>query len=244
VLMNVTVNARDALPDGGKISISLGDCPNQPGFAQLVITDNGTGMAPEVRKRIWDPFFTTKTRGQGTGLGLAIVYGLVEGHGGALEVTSSVGHGTTVSIALPRCRPGEAQPKLTDPVVDGQGDTILVAEDHPDVRAMLQSQLESVGFRVLMVGDGLEALQALHQPEPEIRLALLDIDLPKKHRLSCLREISTKFPELPTILMSGLPTIDPALLTTQFLRKPFKRAELLSIVGDTLGRKGQRPRTR
>lgn len=101
---------------------------------------------------------------------------------------------------------------------------------------MLESQLKSVGFRVLMAEDGLEALRVLRQRESKVQLAILDIDLPKMDGLSCLREMGVLYPNLPTILMSGLSSVDPALLATPFLRKPFKKRDLLSLVSVTLGR--------
>jgi two-component system, cell cycle sensor histidine kinase and response regulator CckA len=233
VLVNVTVNARDALPDGGEISILVREHPTRSGFAQLVIADNGTGMPQTVRERIFDPFFTTKSRGQGTGLGMAVAHGIIENHEGQIEIESPEGQGTTVSIALPRCPPAESTSQPPDPVLDGRGETILVAEDNSEVQMMLESHLRSAGFRVLTAEDGLQALRVLRQEEVHVRLA---IDLPKKDGLACLGEISSQFPNLPTIMMSGLPSVDPTQLASPFLRKPFTRGELLSTISAALQR--------
>jgi len=230
VLVNLTVNARDSMPDGGEITISAGEHPIRLGFAHITITDNGTGMTQQVLKRIFDPFFTTKSRGQGTGLGMAIVHGVVEEHEGTIEIDTSVGRGTTISIALPRCSPVEAKSPLPEQFVDGGGELILVAEDNPEVRTMLEAQLESVGFQVLTAEDGQQAHGVLRQQESKERLVILDIDLPKKDGLVCLREIGLQYPHLATIVMSGLPSFDPTQIGVPFLQKPFERRELMSTI--------------
>ena len=234
LLLNVTMNARDALPDGGEISISAAEHDTRPDFVQLAITDNGTGMPEEVQQRIFDPFFTTKSRGQGTGLGMAIVHGIVEDHDGTVDIESTPGKGTTISIVLPRCRPVEVKSVPPKPIIKGRGETILVAEDNPDVRTMIESQLRSAGFEVLTASDGQEALSVLRKYAAKIRLVLLDIDLPGKDGLACLREITLQFPQLPAIMMSGLSSIDPTQLATPFLRKPFERTKLLATINAAL----------
>jgi CheY-like chemotaxis protein len=233
-LVNLTINARDSLPGGGVTSISAGAHPDRPGFALLSISDNGTGMTPEVLKRIFDPFFTTKSRGQGTGLGMAIVHGVIEEHEGTIEIDSSVGRGTIVSIALPRCSPVETQSQPRDLVIDGRGESILVAEDNPEVQRMLVAQLKSVGFNVLTAEDGQQALRVLRQQKVKIRLVILDVDLPKKDGLTCLKEIGVEYPNLPAIVISGLSSFDPTQVVAPFLQKPFERQELLSAINRAL----------
>jgi CheY-like chemotaxis protein len=230
VLVNVVMNARDVLPDGGEISISAGPHAKRLGFAQLVISDNGTGMPEQVRERIFDPFFTTKSRGRGTGLGMAIVHGIIEDHQGTIEIESSPEQGTTVSITLPQCRAEESRSELPEPVLRGLGETILVVEDNREVQTMIEAQLRSANFDVLTANDGEQALRLLHDHASKVRLALLDIDLPNMDGKACLREIRAKFPHLPAIMMSGLSSVDPAQLGTPFLRKPFDRKTLISTI--------------
>ncbi|HIK93743.1 MAG TPA: response regulator, partial [Planctomycetes bacterium] len=237
VLLNIAMNARDALPDGGEISISADEHPTRKDFVRLAIADNGTGMPDEVLKRIFDPFFMTKSRGQGTGLGMAIVHGIVEDHGGTIEIESSAGTGTTVSIVLPRCHPVESESEPVEPpepVVEGRGETILVAEDNPEVQAMIETQLRSAGFDVLTADDGQQALNLLRTHAAKVRLALLDIDLPEIDGLTCLKQIALQYPRVSAIMMSGLSSVEPTQLDTPFLRKPFDRKQLLSMINGAL----------
>jgi two-component system cell cycle sensor histidine kinase/response regulator CckA len=234
VLVNVAMNARDAMPDGGVISISIGAHADRPGFARLLISDDGAGMPPEVRNRIFDPFFTTKSRGQGTGLGMSIVHGIVEAHRGSIEIESAVGRGTNVSILLPQCPPQASVSVPPEPVLGGHGETILVAEDRQDVQAMIVAQLKTAGFEVLIASDGQQALNVLQEQGSKVSLALLDVDLPIIDGKECLRKIAMKYPQLPTILMSGLSSVDPAQLATPFLRKPFDRRTLLATINHSL----------
>ncbi|MDG1896885.1 MAG: hybrid sensor histidine kinase/response regulator [Fuerstiella sp.] len=171
---------------------------------------------------------------------MAVVHGIVEAHGGTISVDSSVGQGTTVSIALPRCSADEAfsaSAESSDPpglFVEGRGETILVAEDNPEVRTMIEAQLRSAGFGVLSTCDGKQVLDVVQKQAAEIQAVLLDIDLPEKDGLTCLKEINDQYPQLPVIMMSGLSSADPKKLATAFLRKPFSRKRLLSAIRDVL----------
>lgn len=241
VLVNIAVNARDAMPEGGRISVTVRRDSNRPGIARLEIADNGLGMPNEVRERIFDPFFTTKARGQGTGLGMSIVHGIIEDHQGSIEINSAVGEGTTVVISLPQCAAHEPESPRAEPELRGNGEWILIAEDHRDVQSMVAAQLESSGFEVLTADNGQQALDVLRDNETKISLALLDIDLPIMDGNQCLQKISTLYPHLPTILMSGLSSVDPAQLETPFLRKPFDRSTLLTTIGDALANRPPTP---
>lgn len=234
VLVNVAMNARDAMPDGGLLRISVGKHPARPSFGQLTISDNGAGMPDDVRRRIFDPFFTTKSRGQGTGLGMSIVHGIIEDHQGSIEIQSAVGQGTTVSISLPQCPPSAVESAPPRPVLGGHGETILVAEDRQDVQKMIVAQLTSAGFDVLTADDGQQALDILRVRGSKVALALLDIDLPVIDGKACLQQISVQYPHLPTVLMSGLSSVNPTELETPFLRKPFDRGTLLAAIKDAL----------
>jgi PAS domain S-box-containing protein len=186
VLMNLAVNARDAMPDGGTLSIETGTAevadsdPAHPGvtpghYVLLTVRDSGIGMSPEVRARIFDPFFTTKEKGQGTGLGLATVYGIVSQHGGAVRVESAPGAGATFFVYLPAV-PG-AKTVAVSPVPRGV-ETILVVEDDALARLVIARKLAGLGYRVLEAGGGQEALRLLEGQGPRPDLLLCDIGLP------------------------------------------------------------------
>ena len=186
VLMNLTVNARDAMPEGGAFSIEIGTASvvdndlEQPGVAPgdyvlLTVRDTGTGMSPEVRARIFDPFFTTKEPGQGTGLGLATVYGIVSQHGGAVRVESEPGAGSQFFIYLPAV-PGAAT--VSAPPAPRGVETILIVEDDALVRQLISRRLVELGYRVLEAADGEEALYLLEREGIRPDLLLCDIVLP------------------------------------------------------------------
>ena len=159
VLLNLAINARDAMPNGGRLQIRLAlprDGGIEPQAVRLIVRDTGTGMSPETLARIFEPFFTTKPRGTGTGLGLAIVHGIVTDHGGTIEVESQVGRGTTFTVALPVAR---AQVRPSEPVEDREpcashGEVVLVAEDHPYVRQIMTTGLRAAGYEVGQAEDG------------------------------------------------------------------------------------------
>lgn len=217
VLLNLAFNARDAMPNGGTLRIAVeplrAEDARIPGVGsegghaawRLVVADTGTGITPHVLPRIFEPFFTTKPRGEGTGLGLAIVHGIVEDHGGHVRVDSEVGRGTTFTIWLPGCdapREGRPQPGATE-LVRGGGARVLLAEDNRSVREILVAVLRQHGFEVMAVGDGPALLAAHARLGNQVRLVILDIDLPGRGGLDCLREIRTRDASLPVILITG-----------------------------------------
>ena len=191
-LLNLCINARDAMPEGGRIVIATANrmldldaaraCELPPGdYLVLSVADSGTGMAPGVLAKAFDPFFTTKPLGQGTGLGLSMIYGFAKQSGGQVAIDSQVGQGTTVSIFLPRHR-GAAEGAETAPAVEaappaGAGETILVVDDEPSVRMLVVDLLEDLGYRVLQAGDGAAGL-ALLQSTARIDLLVSDVGLP------------------------------------------------------------------
>jgi PAS domain S-box-containing protein len=193
VVMNLIVNARDAMPNGGRLVLetssakldehdreSHSDIP--PGmYGVLGVTDTGTGMSPEIRSRLFEPFFTTKPPGSGTGLGLAMCHGIVKQAGGTIAVHSELGRGTSFRIYLP-CTP-HARPAVTVPVrpaLASQGnETLLVVEDEPMILRVARTALEKLGYRVLCAGDGLEALEVAAHVNGRIDLLVTDIVMPK-----------------------------------------------------------------
>ena len=245
-IVNLAVNARDAMPQGGTITIALDDhdvtdadgAPVPPGqWIRLRVSDMGVGIPPEVLRRIFEPFFTTKGAGEGTGLGLSMVYGTVQHHGGHVQVDSVVGRGTTVTIWLPATSDEHStlasSPPETPPV-----DTtvrILVAEDQPEVRLLIKRVLERAGYAVLLAADGNEALH-LAQLQPDSSLVLVtDYDMPGLRGDELALALRAQWPTLPVVLMSGFASDGwPATLVgspgVALVEKPFSPDSLLQAV--------------
>ncbi len=250
VVMNLAVNARDAMPEGGTLRISIspkaeavasgtGAETPEASFARLDISDTGTGMTPEIQSRIFEPFFSTKPRGQGTGLGLSIIHGIVRDHGGRIEVQSEVGAGTTFTILLPRIEP-EAEADSAEALCHiprGRGDTILLAEDNQIVRETMATMLASIGYEVIQVGDGNELLNCYEGSRSGIRLVITDADLPDRSGLVCLQEIRAAGGHTPAIVVTGSVGVawDESLgIETAVLRKPFQLSQLATLVSAVL----------
>lgn len=249
-IVNLAVNARDAMPDGGTIAIetevvSFDDDPRTaqeapPGdYLRVSVSDTGAGMAPDVCARAIEPFFTTKEVGAGTGLGLSMVYGFMKQIGGHARLYSEVGRGTRVSLFFPYTgtagRTATESPDNSMPA--GDGETVLVVEDDPDVRLVTVSRLESLGYRVKIAVDGPNALDVLEQ-SPEVQLALVDVVMPggmDGHALA--DEIEKRNPRIRIILTSGY---SPRMAAgggrggRPFLPKPSTRAQLAQMVRGTL----------
>jgi CheY-like chemotaxis protein len=190
-LLNLCINARDAMPDGGRLTIETAnkwlderaakERELQPGqYISLCVTDTGTGMPPDVVSRVFDPFFTTKPIGQGTGLGLSMVYGFVRQSGGQVRIYSEVGKGTTMCLYLPRylgaLEPAEAE-ESEGPAPLGDGETVLVIDDEPTVRMLVVEVLEEHGYAAIEVGDGPAGLKIL-ESDARIDLLITDVGLP------------------------------------------------------------------
>lgn len=245
ILMNLCVNARDAMPEGGSITITLkgvqlNDSYTQthayvaPGnYVELSVADTGCGMDGETQKHIFEPFFTTKEMGRGTGLGLATVYGIVKQHDGYVQVYSELGLGTCFKIYLPLVRQIEesAAAQAHAPVTGGH-ETILLAEDDDAIRQMTQKILENAGYSVLPACDGREALQVFRENSARVHLVLLDVVMPKLGGRVVYEDIKKQYPRLPFLFTSGY---NPDGVHTGFildegielLPKPFAPSELL-----------------
>jgi PAS domain S-box-containing protein len=243
-LLNLAVNARDAMPKGGKLTIetanvqlddhyaaALGDVT--PGhFVRLSVTDTGTGIPPDQIEHVFEPFFTTKEVGQGGGLGLSMVFGFAKQSGGHVTISSEPGRGTTVRLYLPQveapAQPAGRAPALKDP--EARGETILVVEDDPDVRALAISLLQSFGYHVLEAGDGMEALATL-QAVSRIDLLFSDVVLPGGMSGPDLAErVRDRHPDIKVLFTSGYPDAPHhrSLLfdNTDLLAKPFGKRDL------------------
>ena len=256
VLMNLAVNARDAMPDGGTVSIDAspvsftqGDCARFPerrpgGFVRLSVSDTGCGMSPEVLARVFEPFFTTKEVGKGTGLGLATVYGIVRQHEGWIDVRSQQGIGSTFDVFFPcsACAPEElAEPEDEPPTATGGAETILAVEDEPALRELVQVVLESAGYRVLLAADGRSALALFEEHGDEIDLLLTDMVMPGGITGGELAaQLKTRKPGLPVVFTSGysadlMGDSAPRADEIDFLQKPYDPDTLLRLVRACLG---------
>lgn len=217
-LMNLATNARDAMPNGGTLTIrtEIQEVDSsfvhahgfgEPGFyGVIVFSDTGCGMDETTRRKIFDPFFTTKEAGKGTGLGLAMVYGIVKQHGGYITVYSEPGQGTVFRIYLPMTDSSGAWPQYQppeQPIENGSGETILVAEDDESLRNGMVKILVNFGYRPLVARDGLEAVELFNTHKETIDLALLDVIMPKKNGKEVAETLRHDKPGLPVLFMSG-----------------------------------------
>ena len=216
VLMNLATNARDAMPNGGKLCIRTESVLldkefyrqhgyGVPGrYARVTITDNGAGMDAETREKVFEPFFTTKEPGRGTGLGLSIVYGIVKQHGGYITIASERGVGTLFSIYLPLIvAQGEIVEKIPFVVPRGGRETILVVEDDPTVRHLLDSVLKTFGYGVLLAESGDEAIELFEANWREIDLALLDVIMPQMNGRQVCEALRQRSPKLKVLFLTG-----------------------------------------
>lgn len=255
VLMNLVLNARDAMPQGGKImletlNIDLDEAgvaarPElRPGpHALLLVSDTGTGMTPDVKAHLFEPFFTTKEHGKGTGLGLSTVLGIIQQCSGTIEVASELGWGTTFRIYLPRASRA-IEPSAMPPPATGQTrgkETILVAEDMDTVRRLTQAVLEGAGYTVLLAKDGSEALRLAEGRSGKIDLLLTDLVMKSMTGAELAWLIRRSHPETRIVLMSGhtergLPELERDPHGTAFLQKPFTVDGLRRLVREVLDR--------
>jgi|GEM_PF-3530586 len=256
VILNLAINARDAMPAGGTLRLSAFPTglsrertSSDPGAGDsagvtLQVSDTGVGMPPEVIARAFDPFFTTKPRGHGTGLGLSVVHAIVEDHGGTISISSQVGQGSTFTIWLPAIpQPQPPSDSATPaPLPTGHGEVILLAEDHQLVREVLISALESWGYRVVSASDGPGLLAQWRRHRPDVRLVLVDLELPGQSGLECLERMRAEGLAAPAVVMAGGTashlerTLDAQ---SMLLRKPFEMNTLGARIADLLSRQAE-----
>ncbi len=233
VILNLCVNARDAMPNGGSLVLATRNHYADSGFVEITVADSGVGIPLEIQSKLFEPFFTTKERGKGTGLGLATVYGIVQQSGGSIRVDSSPGHGSAFTVHLPRCLEVAALPDSPiqrPPLNDGS--LILVVEDENALREALAAHLRDHGYRVLVASDGIAALDILAE-NPNISILISDLIMPRMGGLELARIAVTKIPGLRCIYMSGY--ADQACdeeLESVLLQKPFTMESLLSCISD------------
>jgi two-component system, cell cycle sensor histidine kinase and response regulator CckA len=251
VLMNLVVNARDAMPAGGTLTIETGDealdearaadlgVPAGP-YVTLVVRDTGSGMDEATLAHIFDPFFTTKATGQGTGLGLSTVYGIVKQSGGAIAVTSTLGHGSRFTIHLPRVAPSVPPPEPAGAraAAESGSETLLVVEDQERLRDAISVVLEGFGYEVMAAKDAEDALRIAEQHPGPIHLLLTDVVMPRTSGPQLARRVRAKRPGIKVLFMSGyaadaLP--DHGGATAPLLPKPFGPDDLARAIRAALG---------
>lgn len=247
VLMNLCLNARDAMPEGGTLTIETANADvtrssetgaesPRGGFVRVSVSDTGVGMTDEVRAKIFEPFFTTKDVGQGTGLGLAVVYGVARAHGGWVDCTSSPGVGSRFDVFLPRGVTSKEQ--VAGPAIPpqtlarGRGEVVLLADDEPLVRALARNALERQGYHVLVAADGAEAVEVFQREKGKVALVILDASMPLMSGQQACAAIRSQAPHTKVLFASGHPlsgiaSDDP---TTRFLHKPYTPSSLAAAV--------------
>ncbi len=241
ILVNLAVNARDAMPEGGTISVTVTRSPTVP-ILMLRVVDDGVGMSEEVAEQAFDPFFTTKAREQGTGLGLAAVYGIAGRAGGHVEIESEPGRGTEVTVYLPVAE-GEAEDERARAAVSapsvGEGRTVLVVDNDEAVRRIVAHMLVKHGYRVHSAPAADAAEAVLADPGAEVDLLLTDVLMPEVSGRELVARLRGRGVELPTIYMSGHgydpAPLDPWHEDATVLQKPFSAEELARAVGTALG---------
>lgn len=247
VLLNLGLNARDAMPAGGTLTLSAANvrfdesetiAPRKPGeFVRWTVSDTGQGMAPEVASRIFEPYFTTKDLSRGAGLGLSITTALVAEHSGWIEVASEVGRGSAFSVFLPRSQAAPAPaPKAAVETSATEGrERILVVDDEEMVRMVIKAVLAYRGYQVTEAQDGEEALKIYSENPGGFDLVLLDLHMPKLNGHEALLRIRQINPNAKAIMLSGgVQEADSALEPVAFLQKPFENQELLKTVRQLL----------
>jgi PAS domain S-box-containing protein len=252
-LLNLAINARDAMPNGGTLTIETSnveldadDVAVHPGarpgqYVMLAVADTGTGMAPEVKQRAFEPFFTTKGTRAGTGLGLSMVYGFVHQSGGHVRLYSELGYGTTVRLYLPRLIDADAgeQPQQQPMADSGHGETVLVVEDHPQVRRITVRRMEELGYRVLEADSGQAALDMLER-DSAVDLLFTDVVMPGGMTGADLaRIVRSRWPRIRILFTSGY--ANPTLISdvdfgrgTLLLQKPYSKADLAHKLREAL----------
>jgi two-component system, cell cycle sensor histidine kinase and response regulator CckA len=254
VILNLAVNARDAMPQGGRLTVETANVELDdaratlpryiaPGsYVLLKVTDTGCGMSPDVQAHIFDPFFTTKEKGKGTGLGLATVYGVIKQSGGYILADSDLGKGTTFEIYLPRVA---SAPEITKDsrslatAVSGHQAVVLLVEDEPSMRTLTRDVLQEAGYTVFEAADAFQAVEIAKQSEVGIDLLLTDVIMPGMNGRALAQALSAARPETRVLFMSGYAHTEIATqgildAGTSILHKPFRQDELIRRVEEAL----------
>ncbi|MBF0524116.1 MAG: response regulator [Deltaproteobacteria bacterium] len=254
VLMNLAINAKDAMPDGGDLIIETKNYTitdrygktypdiNPGDYVLISIIDTGHGMSKDIQAHIFEPFFTTKESGRGTGLGLAMVYGIVKKHGGHVMCYSEPGHGTTFNIflqAIPQVAPAGPEEKTQRPIYEGGTETILLVDDEEFIIHVGRQVLTKFGYTVFTAVDGESALEVYREKGNNIDLVLMDLIMPGMGGRKCLTELLKINPDLKVVMASGFAGPEPANMVIKegargFLNKPYETREMLRLIRQVL----------
>ena len=253
VFMNLVVNARDAMPEGGRLQLEAINTEIDENYARMqpeaksgpyvtvTVADTGGGIPPGLLTKIFEPFFTTKELGKGTGLGLSTALGIVRSHGGFLTVYSEIGKGTSFKVYFPAVRSTEPIAKQKEPTAmpQGNGELVMVADDEAAIREIIKVTLENNGYRVLTVTDGTEAVAAIVSSRKKVKAAMIDLMMPFMDGLATIRALQKLDANLPIIAISGL--MDQSRVSqlsefagVSFLPKPFTSEQLLAELHSSL----------
>jgi two-component system cell cycle sensor histidine kinase/response regulator CckA len=253
VVLNLFVNARDAMPDGGTISVTTSlisgdavkhsEADRSKSYVCLQVSDTGVGMPPEVKARIFEPFFTTKLGSGGTGLGLAVVYGIITSHHGFIDVESSPGAGSTFKIVMPASGAGAVAAAQAELNTFPDGDeSLLIVDDEDALRNILRTAFTRKGYSVVSASNGLEAIEILGDPSHSIDAVLLDINMPGASGVDVIKTIKSHRPDLPVLILSGHINAETRntlehLGQTDLISKPYRLDELGRRLRNMLGEK-------
>jgi two-component system cell cycle sensor histidine kinase/response regulator CckA len=261
IVLNLALNARDALPAGGDVMISCMACgegalppplrqrPDRRSYLRLSVTDNGVGISPNVLPHIFEPFYSTKERGRGTGMGLAVVYGIVEQLGGLIDVKSRLGEGTAVHVYLPLAAAEPVQQTLSDSwrreAGSLRGRTVLLAEDEPELRDILGLMLEGFEMKVIRASNGNEAFNLQRQFAGEIDFLLTDVVMPEMDGIALAEIFAARRPDTNVVYMSGYPFLNAEKGlrvpdTASFISKPIQEDTVRQVLERALERRALR----
>jgi PAS domain S-box-containing protein len=249
VMMNLCVNARDAMPKGGRLTIYATNFVVDENYAQMhldassgsyvmiSVADTGIGISPEILDRVFEPFFTTKELGKGTGLGLSTVLGIVKSHGGFINVQSDINKGSNFQVYLPAQEINERSEELEADFPKGEGELILVVDDEDSIRDITKKSLESYNYKAITASDGIEAIALYAERRDEISVVLTDIIMPVMDGLTTIRTLRKINPEVKIIAVSGLISNEKINAITEtgikaFLSKPYTAQQLLQTIGN------------
>ncbi|MGF1540713.1 MAG: PAS domain-containing protein [Pleurocapsa sp.] len=251
VLLNLAVNARDAMPNGGDLDISAKNTTVDPeyvrqnsqikvgSYVEITVSDTGVGIPPDLMERIFEPFFTTKEVERGTGLGLATVFGIVKSHGGVIKVKSDLGRGTQFTILLPATTEATTETREFLTIPKGQGESILVVDDEATIREITKASLETHNYRVITANDGIEAIAFYVQHQTEIAAILMNMMMPSMSGTTAIRTLQKINPQVNIIAISGRNFSqqdfrDRQLNVKAFLAKPYNTGILLRTINEVL----------
>ncbi|NJO28955.1 MAG: response regulator [Richelia sp. SL_2_1] len=251
VLMNLVVNARDAMPNGGTITIAAQNQYIDESYTRMnieakvgnyvvvIITDTGTGIPAKIIERVFEPFFTTKEPGKGTGLGLSTAIGIVKNHGGFIEVSSQLGKGSQFKVYLPSTQETTVEAAQENAVQIGNSELILVVDDEPAICEIIKTTLESHNFNVFTAVDGIEAISTYVQNQKKIHLVLIDMMMQEMDGARTIMTLQQLNPQVQIIAMSGLASTEALAQAAGtgiqgFLAKPFTKSDLLNTINGVL----------